>query len=102
MNVYILVLPLVCWWCCCFCLFLWQWATVSLTSVVAAVVVAVAMVAAAAGTAAMAVVVAVAVVAGAFDSGRQRHCLMEATQQPAGAHRQDKKMAQQEDERVTR
>ncbi len=44
-------------------------------------------VAAAVVTAAMVVVaaVAVAVVAGAFDGGRQRHCLMEAAQQPAGA-----------------
>ncbi len=50
-------------------------------------VAAVAVVAAAAVTAAMAVVaaVAVAVVAGAFDGGRRRHHLMEATQQPAGA-----------------
>ncbi len=50
-------------------------------------VVAVVVVVAAAVTAAMAVVaaVAVAVVAGAFDGGLQRHSLMEATQQPAGA-----------------
>ncbi len=101
-NVYILVLPLVRWWCCCCCLFLWQGATASLTAVVAAVAVAVGMVAAAAGTAAMAVVAAVAVVAGAFDGGRWRHHLMEATQQPAGAHQQDKRTARQEDERVTR
>ncbi len=68
------------------------------------VVVAVAVVAAAAVTAAMKVVTAVAVgvVAGAFDGGRQRHCLMEATQQPAGAQRQDKRTARREDERVKR
>ncbi len=101
-NVYTLVLLLVRWWCSFCCLFLWQWATVSLTVVVAAVVVAVAMVAVAAGTAAMAVVAAVAVVAGAFNGGRWRHRLMEATQQPAGAHRQDKRMARREDERVMR
>ncbi len=63
-------------------------------------------VAVAAVTAAMAVVaavaVAVAVVAGAFDGGRWRHRLMEATQQPAGAQRQDKRTARQEDERVKR
>ncbi len=100
-NVYTLVLPLVSWWCCCCCLFFWQWATASLTAVVAAVVVAVAMVVVAAGTAAMAAVGAVAVVAGAFDGGRRWHRLMEATQQPAGMHRQDKRTARQEDERVT-
>ncbi len=67
----------------------------SFTAVVAVVAVAVAVVAAAGVTAAMAVVavVAVAVVAGAFDGGRRRHCLMEATQQPAGAQQQDKRMA---------
>ncbi len=50
-------------------------------------VVAVAVVAAAVVTAAMAVVaaVALAVVTGAFDGRRQRHHLMEATQQPASA-----------------
>ncbi len=62
-------------------------------AVVEAAVVAVAMVVAAAGTAAMAVVAAVAVVAGAFDGGRRWHRLMEATQQPAGVHRQDKRTA---------
>ncbi len=62
---------------------------------VAMVVVAVAVVAAVAVTAAMAVVVAVtvALVAGAFDGGRRRHCLMEATQQPAGVQQQDKRTA---------
>ncbi len=66
------------------------------------VVVAVAVVVAAAVTAAMAVVAAVAaaVVAGAFDGRRWRHRLMEATKQPAGTQRQDKRMAQQEAERV--
>ncbi len=69
---------------------------------VAVVVVAVAVVAAVAVTAAMAVVaaVAVAVVAGAFDGGQRWHRLMEATQQPPGAQRQDKRTARQEDERV--
>ena len=73
-----------------------------MTAVVAVVVVAVAMVVAAAVTAAMAVVAAVvvAVVAGAFNGGRWRHRLMEATQQPAGAQRQDKRTARQETERV--
>jgi hypothetical protein len=94
-NVYTLVLPLVCWWCCCSCLFLQQWATASLTAVVAVVVVAVAVVAAAVVTAAMAVVaaVAVAVVAGAFNGGRWQHRLMEAMQQPAGTQQQDKRTA---------
>ncbi len=51
------------------------------------VAVAVAVVAVAAVTAAMAVVAAVvvAVVAGAFNGWQQRHRLMEAMQQPAGA-----------------
>jgi hypothetical protein len=74
--------------------------------VVAVVVVAVAVVAAAAVTAAMAVVaavaVAVAVVADAFNGGRRRHRLMEATQQPAGLQRQDKRTARREDNRVKR
>ncbi len=59
-------------------------------------------VAAAAVTAAMAVVAAVSVVvvACAFNGKWRRHRLMEATQQPAGAQQQDKRMAQREDERV--
>jgi hypothetical protein len=39
-NVFMLMLPFVCWWWCCCCLFLWQWTTVSSTTLVAVVAVA--------------------------------------------------------------